>query len=139
MQTKQDLYDELAFYTLAHPDPRFIHQHVVDAFAAQYADEETKPIGVVFALVGLFLYVEKRFTGKQVQRVHMDLARRRREWTRPALPDERGLVGIEDVLAAEPGEARDAMIRVWCESVWDAWGQSHTSIRALLQDELGIG
>lgn len=45
-------YDELQAYTLAHGDPAFIHQHVVDAWAAQHADEETKPIALTFALVG---------------------------------------------------------------------------------------
>jgi hypothetical protein len=34
--TNDELYNELAFYTLSHPDPAFLHQHVVDAYAAQY-------------------------------------------------------------------------------------------------------
>jgi hypothetical protein len=38
MQSEQDLYNELAFYTLALGDPAFIHQNIVDAFAAQHAD-----------------------------------------------------------------------------------------------------
>jgi hypothetical protein len=29
-----DLYHELSCYTLAHSDPTFIHQHVVDAYTA---------------------------------------------------------------------------------------------------------
>jgi len=37
--TNDELYNELAHYTLSHPDPSFLHQHVVDAYAAQYADE----------------------------------------------------------------------------------------------------
>jgi hypothetical protein len=36
-----------------HRDPSFIHQYVVDAFAAQQADEQTKPMKLTFALVGL--------------------------------------------------------------------------------------
>ena len=39
-------YEELAFYTLAHGDPAFIHQHVVDAWMLQTADETTKPIAI---------------------------------------------------------------------------------------------
>ena len=80
MKTDQELFDELTFYTLAHGDPAFIHQNVVDAFAAQHADESSKPIYVVFALVGLYLCVEKGFTGKQAQKAHMQLAKRRRNW-----------------------------------------------------------
>ena len=74
----EDLYHELCAYTLAHPSPAFIHQHVVDAFAAQRATEQTKPIGLTFALAGLYLHVEKGFSGKQVQRAHMDMGRRKR-------------------------------------------------------------
>jgi len=52
METAKDAYNELAYYTLSHADPSFIHQHIVDAFAAQNADEHSKPISVAFALLG---------------------------------------------------------------------------------------
>ena len=58
MAVDRAAYDELASYTLAHGDPAFIHQHVVDAFAAQHATDDSKPIGVAFALIGLYLHVE---------------------------------------------------------------------------------
>jgi len=138
MTSQQDLYNELAFYTLAHRDPAFIHQNIVDAFAAQHADENSKPIHIVFALVGLYLHVEKNFTGKQVQLAHMQLAKRRKQWVRPAIPEMRGDIGIADVLAVDPGEARDAMIRRWCESAWEAWKESRQSIVDLLKAELDI-
>jgi len=48
---EQEKYYELSCYTLAHPDPQFIHQHVVDAFMAQTADQNTKSIGITFALM----------------------------------------------------------------------------------------
>ena len=51
--SERHAYDELQCYTLARGDLAFIHQHVVDAWAAQHADERTKPIGLTFALVGL--------------------------------------------------------------------------------------
>ena len=47
-------------------DPAFIHQHVMDAWAVQTADELTKPIQLTFALVGLYLHVEMAFSGRQV-------------------------------------------------------------------------
>ena len=59
----QELYDELAFYTLELRDPEFIHQHIVDAFAVQHAGPDSKPIAIVFGLLGLYLYLEKNFTG----------------------------------------------------------------------------
>ena len=138
MDTDQDLYNELAFYTLAHVDPAFIHQNVVDAFAAQTAGETTKPITIVFALIGLYLYVEKGYTGKQVQRAHMQLAKYRRQWFMPALPLDRGAIRIQDVLAVAPGPARDAMIRKWCESAWQPWSASRQQIVDLAKGELGV-
>ena len=138
MPTAQDLYNELAFYSLAHGDPKFIHQHIVDAFAVQQADEITKPITIVFGLVGLFLHVEKGFTGRQVQLVHMRLASRRKQWSQVALPEGRGNITISDVLAANSGPERDAMIHRWCESVWGAGKECKAPIADLLKCELDI-
>jgi hypothetical protein len=137
MKSDEECLHELTYYTLAHPDPSFIHQHVVDAYAAQHADEATKPITIVCALLGLYLHVEKHFTGRQVQKAHMQLARYRREWVRPALPEERGAMTIGDVVAATP-EERDAHIHQWCASVWQAWAMSHKQIKDLARTELGI-
>jgi hypothetical protein len=78
---EQDLQDELSYYTLAHGDPEFVHQHIVDAFAAQLATPNSKPIQVVFALIGLYLHQERGFTGRQVQLAHMRLGTPRRNWT----------------------------------------------------------
>ena len=135
----QKLYDQLALYTLELRDPEFIHQHIVDAYAVQHAGPETRPIAIVFGLIGLYLYIEKNFTGSQVQRAHMQLARRRRTWTAPAIPpDQRADIGVADVLAAPPGFLRHDLIRRWCESVWRDWRESRAQITTLAQTELGI-
>jgi hypothetical protein len=57
MTPEEDAYHALCSYTLARRDAEFIHQHVVDAYMAQRADERTKPIALTFALVGLYLTV----------------------------------------------------------------------------------
>ena len=133
-----DRYNELAFYTLSHPDPDFIHQHAVDAYTAQNADESTKSIAVVFALIGLYLQVEKGYTGRQVQRAHMQLANRSKNWPTLPLPSTRGEIGIEDVLGAGPGPDRDAMIDRWCSSVWQSWHESRPVVMAIAREHLGI-
>jgi hypothetical protein len=138
MTLDQDQFHELSYYTLAHRDGSFIHQHVVDAFSAQHADETTKPIEIVFALIGLYLHVEKGFTGKQVQKAHMQLAKQRKQWFRPELPHGRGVIGIADVLGEDPGPARDAMIHRWCVSVWEAWAVGRSVIVELSLRELGV-
>ena len=138
MSSDQDVYNELSYYTLAHPDPAFLHQNLVDAYAAQHADESTKPIVIVFGLIGLYLHIERNFTGKQVQRAHMKLAKRRKKWPQLTQPKNRGAIRVAAVLAAPPGKERDEMIRNWCASVWEAWKASHDQIRALLKKELNI-
>ena len=126
-------YHELCAYTLAHRDPRFVHQHVVDAAAAQEADERTKPITLTFALAGLYLHVERGFTGRQVQRVHTLLAARGRTWPRCPLPEHRGALGAADVLAAPAGAERDAAIDAWCRAVWDAYAGCRPTLVDLLR------
>ena len=133
-----DLYNELACYTLAHPDPAFIHQLLVDAYTAQHADETTKPIAIVFALIGLYLHLEKGYSGKQVQRAHMQLAKWPNTWPSLPLPHDRGEIQIKDVLAIEPGPARDHMIDRWCTSVWESWSASRSAVVAIAQKYLGI-
>jgi len=133
---KRTDYDQLCFYTLAHGSPSFIHQHVVDAYAAQHADESTKPIGVAFALIGLYLYLQENYSGKEVRRAHMRLAKKRKVWPRFQMPAKRGRVTVSDVVAVPPGSQRDEAIRQWCASVWAAWRETHAEIRNLVQTRL---
>jgi Family of unknown function (DUF5946) len=130
----RDAYHELCAYTLTHGDPAFIHQHVVDAFAAQDADETTKRIALTFALVGLYLHVEKGRSGREVQLVHTRLAQRKRQWPALSLPCDRGEMTAVDVLRAAPGAERDAAIDAWCASVWNAFSSSESAIVALLEE-----
>lgn len=131
----QDLFDQLCFYTMNHPDPRFLHQHAVDAFAVQEADSTTKPIAIVFGLAGLYLHLEHGYTGKQVQRGHMQMAARRRTWPHLALPVSRGAITVAEVVKSED---KDQAIEDWCVSVWAACPGTHAEIAALLRELLGI-
>jgi hypothetical protein len=134
-----DLFHELSFYTLTHPDPiYFIHQHSVDAFAAQTADENTKPIKLTFGLIGLYLFLERGYTGKQVQNAHVKLSQNKKVWPSLELPEHRGAVTVNEVLQAEAGDPRDLMIKKWCESVWEAYENWHHAIAHLAQTELGV-
>jgi hypothetical protein len=108
--------------------------HAVDAYAAQTATRETKPIGLVFALAGLYLHVERGVSGKQVQRIHMQLGRQKRNWPAIALPPDRGAITAADVLAVPAGTTRDRAIDAWCESVWDAFRDSRGTIVELLRE-----
>ena len=132
MISERDAYNELCAYTLTHGDPSFIHQHVVDAFAAQQATPDSKPIGVTFALAGLYLHVEKGFSGRAVQRAHMQMARQKREWPRFALPESRGDITAADVIAKAAGPERDRAIHDWCVTVWQAFAANRQMVIELL-------
>jgi hypothetical protein len=128
------LYDQLRFYTLAHGGAEFIHQYVVDAWTAQHADEHTKSIAITFALVGLYLCVEKHYSGRHVQQVHMQMAKRRKDWPTFPLPTDRGSVTVTDVMNAPAGPERDQAILRWCESVWHSWSENGPQIAKLLSN-----
>lgn len=131
--SEQAAYDELQCYTLALSDIAFIHQHVVDAWAAQNADERTRPIALTFALVGLCLHLERHWSGRQVQRAHMSLARHRQQWPSFTQPRERGAFTASQVMAAPAGSERDRAIDAWCASVWEAYSDSHEAVAELLK------
>ena len=136
--SEQDLYNELTLYTLELRDPEFLHQNVVDAYAVQHAGPDSKPIAIVFGLMGLYLHLEKNYTGRQVQRAHMQMARKRKQWTAPPIPGRQGApIRIAEVVAAAPGLERNAMIRLWCDAVWQDWQHARPEIAALARD-LGL-
>ena len=124
-------FNELSFYSMSHPNREyFIHQHVVDAYQAQISNSETKPIAVIFALLGLYLYLEKGFTGREVQLMHMKIAKNKPVvWPKVVFPGRRGEITIQDVLKLESSEDKDTMIRNWCESVWNAYAESQQTVR----------
>ncbi len=136
-QTERDLYHSLSYYTLTHPDPGFIHQFIADAYGAQRATPKTKPVTLALALVGLYLHIEKGYTGKQVQQAHTRLAKSKRNWPPFRLPPNRGDVTVADALAAQPGDERDAMIEKWSRSVWGAYRDSHAQVAKMYEEITG--
>jgi hypothetical protein len=123
-----DTRSALFAYTLSRGDDAFVHQHAVDALGAQTADDRTTPIQLTFALAGLFLKVERGYTGRQVQRVHAALAQRQPAWPRLEPPSFRGSITADDVLAAPEGAERDRTIDAWCAAVWAAYASCRDSI-----------
>jgi hypothetical protein len=131
-----DAYDELYVYTMGRKN--FILQHVVDAQIAQNATATNPPhIGVIFSLVGLYLHVEKGFTGIQVQNAHRVMGKVKRSWPNVVWPKERGGMTAATVLAMPVGQARDEGIDEWCREVWSAFSANRSMV-ALLVGEYQI-
>ena len=120
----------LTAYTAGKGDRAFIHQYAVDAYAAQHVGNGMKPIRAAFALVGLYHAVERGFDGRQVQRVHTLLARRKRPWRDLVPPSPTAyVITAADVCQQAAGEPRDVLLRAWMRDVWNAWGHEHAWVR----------
>jgi hypothetical protein len=132
MDAMREAYDEVYAYTMGRAG--FILQHVVDAYAAQTASAGSKPMGVIFALVGLYLHVERQLSGSEVQKIHMRMGRQKRQWPAITLPRDRGSMTAADVLAVREGHERDRAIDEWCRSVWTAFRDSRQIIVDVLRE-----
>jgi hypothetical protein len=134
MSNDDEAQAELWAYTLGRGDAEFVHQHAVDALGAQRADGRTTPMQLTFALVGLYLGVERGYTGRHVQEVHAALARRRpSRWPSIVPPVTRGTISAAQVMAAPAGPPRDAAILAWCADVWAAYAMSRDVVVAFLR------
>ena len=126
-----DAYHELYVYTMGRKN--FILQHVVDANIAQTAPAiNPPPIGVIFSLVGLYLHIEKGFTGAQVQNAHRVMGRVKRAWPDVAWPTKRGNMTPTTVMAMPAGDARDRAIDEWCREVWAAFSANRNIVASLV-------
>lgn len=124
--------NELSYYTLAHRDPAFIHQHLVDAYGAQHVRQSKSTIGAAFALAGLYLAAERGLSGRQVQKMHMRMAASPKQWPRFEPPEDVGPLTVADVLKVEPGPARDQELMRWVASVWTAWSSEQNRVREMV-------
>jgi hypothetical protein len=128
-----DAYDEVYVYTMGRKN--FILQHVVDVHIAQGATATNPPsIGAIFSLAGLYLHVEKGFTGTQVQNAHRVMGKVKRSWPDIIWPTQRGNMTASDVLAMPAGQERDEAIHEWCKQVWAAFGENRAMVVSLLSE-----
>jgi hypothetical protein len=130
------LFCDLSGYTISKRDAGFIHQHAVDAYEAQHAGDRTKNITVVFGLIGLYLALEKGFTGRQVQEAHMKLARIRKDWPRLNPPTIPAPITVLDVMQGQTDGEKDHLIREWMEAVWESWSDRHEWVRSTTESLL---
>lgn len=133
----RQVYGELTAYTLSLPDVEFPHQLAVDTYAAQHASAKSKPIGLTFALVGLYLVCERNYTGKQVQKAHTLLAATRQPWPSWTPPTTRAALTVLDVLNA-PEHERKQMLRQWERAVWQTWAPEQARVAKLVHQHLTI-
>jgi Family of unknown function (DUF5946) len=88
---------------------------------------------LAFALVGLYLFVEKGYSGKEVQRFHTLMSKNKIEWPDFTLSSYNSeTVDIFTVLATKSEKGRVEMIEKWCVSVWNANMDNHENVKELV-------
>jgi hypothetical protein len=125
--------DELYAYTLSRDRSEFIHQHAVDAYAAQHVGEGSKPIYLAAALIGLHLLCERGYTGRQVQLAHMKLSNGMKAWPLFKPPERHATLTVMDPLQEPAGAERDQKIKQWARDVWEMWHERHAEVEKLLR------
>ncbi len=122
-------YGELSAYNIGRAEATFLTQLAVDVYGAQHAGPPSKLLTTAFSLIGLYLATQRGYTGRAVQLAHMQLARQmaHQRWGWPSfqVEERRATFTVLDVLAAQPGDARDARIGAWAAAVWASWPEQH--------------
>ncbi len=131
--------DKLYAYTLARDRGEFIHQHAVDAYAAQHIGAETKPVVLAAALIGLFLFVERGYSGREVQLEHMKLSNKMKVWPPFEAPKNHAGLTVMEALSVPAGAERDDKIKQWARAVWEMWRERHAEIEMLYEELLRLG
>ena len=130
------MFHDLSCWTLVRHDGRFIHQHAIDAYEVQHAGGRTRPITVMFGLIGLYLALEKGYSGRQVQLAHMKIGKTRRNWPILEPPSQPAELTVMDVLRAETDEEKEKMLMRWASSVWMIWEPRHRFVREITKKVL---
>jgi hypothetical protein len=103
---------ELSYYTLSLGDSYFLHQLVVDTYAAQHAGPHVKAISTAFALVGLYIVNVQNKTGRDSQLAHIALANKSKTWPMFEVPQSKHWMTVKDVLAL-PDIVKEDAIKQW--------------------------
>lgn len=106
-----------------------LHQLTEDAYAAQHAGPRVPAIGMAFALVGLHLALDERWSGTAVRSAHQYLAAHQKNWPLFAPPSEPARLSIAHVAGSPMPEEHASRVRAWAASVWEAWSTQHQAVR----------
>lgn len=114
-----------------------LHRHTVDVYAVQHpgVDGRRQRQSVAVHLIGLCQWLEHGLSATQLTPITRRLASDKRDWPwldPPAWYD----MTIPDVLPAADAGAHERLVRLWAESVWEAWSAHHMTVRAWAADAL---
>jgi hypothetical protein len=116
------------------------HQLGVDTYGTQHAADHDRSIRVAYSIVGLYLSIERGWSGDDVRRAHQRMGKPQPSWPEFRRPDELGGVTVLDVAMAGVragsvvGHAEAA--QRWARYVWDAWSAQHAEVASLASSTL---
>jgi Family of unknown function (DUF5946) len=114
-------------------DPAFTaaHRLTVDAYAVQHpgrpSPQSIQSVGI--HLISLYVVLEEQLT----HRAATQLMQRTADWMRFVWlepPRDRGEHDVTNVVAARSPDEHVRAVQSWAQSVWQAWSQHHSLVRA---------
>ncbi|TCO49125.1 hypothetical protein EV646_103103 [Kribbella antiqua] len=99
----------------------YLHQLRIDAYGAQHVSPQQPPIGPVFALNGLYMYLERGSGNLDVRTAHSIMANSYDDWPVLTPPSTVGRLTAYDVLNAGSVQDVEAALITWADQVWQSW------------------
>ena len=96
----------------------YLHQLRIDAYGAQHVSPDAPRIGPVFALNGLYMFLERGSGNIDVRTAHGIMANSYDDWPVMTAPASVGRLTAYDVLTADDVET--ALV-TWAREVWESW------------------
>jgi hypothetical protein len=128
------LYGKLLEREYSNPEYRVNHRITVDAYAVQhYGHSSPQAIqSVNLHLASLFLIYEKRVPVILGDRALTALARFKSELFWLDVPDDMGIITVNDVLMASDVQQHCHKVFQWGESAWNAWKSHKEMVEAFV-------
>ncbi|GAA1603403.1 hypothetical protein GCM10009742_59780 [Kribbella karoonensis] len=99
----------------------YLHQLRIDAYGAQHVHPDAPPIGPVFALNGLYMFLERGSGNLAVRTAHGIMANSYDDWPRLVPPARVGELTAYDVLTAGGVDEVESTLLRWARDVWESW------------------
>jgi hypothetical protein len=98
-----------------------LHQLRIDAYGAQHVGPQSPAIGVIFALNGLYMYLERGSGNLDVRTAHGIMANSHSDWPILTPPPQVGDLTAHAVLRAGTVQGVGKQMIAWAEEVWNSW------------------
>jgi hypothetical protein len=99
----------------------YLHQLRIDAYGGQHVDVNGPRIGPVFALNGLYMFLERGSGNLDVRTAHGIMANSYSDWPRLVPPTQAGQLTAYDVLTAGGVDEVEKTLLAWAREVWESW------------------